>query len=147
MQPRLTVRFLITSLILAVVIFAADVTFHSVAVPDLYKGYPQRPIAEMKALFPFLSLTYLVQITMFLWMYLRLYPQRGIGRAIWWGLWGGLFVVLPNMQFFVAIAGTTWTLLWAQVVEAIVLLIVAAVLFDLIYPRDAAQATARSASR
>ena len=39
----------------------------------------------------------------------------------------------------VGIAGMTWTLLWAQVVEAIVLLIIAAVLFDLVYPRTAAQ--------
>jgi len=140
MPTRLSVRFLVTSIIIAVVIFAADVTFHALVVPDLYQGYPQRAAAEMRALFPFLSLTYLVQITMFLWMYLRLYPQRGIGRAVWWGLWGGLFVVLPNMQFFVAVAGTTWTLLWAQVVEAIALLIVAAVLFDLVYPRGAPQA-------
>ncbi len=138
MYPRISVRFLITSIILAVLIFAADVAFHALAVPNLYEGYPQRSAAEMQGLFPFLSLTYLVQITMFLWMFLRLYPQRGIGRAIWWGLWGGLFVVLPNMQFFVGVAGTTWTLLAVQVVEAIVLLIVAAVLFDLVYPRNTA---------
>ena len=43
------------------------------------------------------------------------------------------------MQFFVGIAGTTWTLLGAQVVEAIVLLIIAAVLFDRVYPRTAPQ--------
>ncbi|QZP08451.1 hypothetical protein [Caenibius sp. WL] len=139
MHTRLNLRFLVTSIILAVLIFAGDVAFHAMAVPNLYEGYPQRPAEEMSALFPFLFLTYLVQITMFLWLYLRLYPQRGIGRAVWWGLWGGLFVVLPNMQFFVGIAGTTWTLLWAQVVEAIVLLIIAAVLFDLVYPRTAAQ--------
>ena len=136
---KLTVRFLVTSVILAVIIFMADVAFHAMAVPNLYEGYPQRSSAEMAGLMPFLFLTYLVQITMFLWLFMRLYPAGGTGKAIWWGLWGGLFVVLPNMQFFVGIAGTTWTLLWAQVVEAIVLLIIAAVLFDLVYPRTAAQ--------
>ena len=139
MHTRLTVRFLITSIVLAVLIFAGDVAFHALAVPNLYEGYPQRSAEEMGGLFPFLFLTYLVQITMFLWLYLRLYPQRGTARAVWWGLWGGLFVVLPNMQFFVGIAGTTWTLLGAQVVEAIVLLIIAAVLFDRVYPRTSPQ--------
>ena len=139
MHTRLNLRFLVTSIVLAVLIFAGDVAFHAMAVPNLYEGYPQRPAEEMSALFPFLFLTYLVQITMFLWLYLRLYPQRGIARAVWWGLWGGLFVVLPNMQFFVGVAGTTWLLLGIQVVEAIVLLIIAAVLFDLVYPRTAAQ--------
>ena len=127
-----------TSAILAVLIFAADVAFHAVFVPDLYVGYPQRAQTEITALMPFLFLTYIVQITMFLWLFMRLYPAGGIGKAVWWGLWGGLFVVLPNMQFFVGIAGTTWTLLAVQVVEAIVLLIVAGVLFDLVHRRGAA---------
>lgn len=138
MTRLLTVRFLVTSAILAVLIFAADVAFHAVVVPDLYAGYPQRAQAEIAGLMPFLFLTYIVQITMFLWLFMRLYPAGGIGKAIWWGLWGGLFVVLPNMQFFVGIAGTTWTLLAVQVVEAIVLLIVAGVLFDLVHRRGAA---------
>lgn len=42
-----------------------------------------------------------------------------MANAVSWGLWGGLFVVLPNMQFFVGVAGTTWTLLLVQIVEAI----------------------------
>lgn len=135
MNKLLTVRFLITSVIIAVLIFVADVVFHATAVPNLYEGYPQRSSAEMGGLMPFLFLTYLVQITMFLWMFMRLYPTGGTGKAIWWGLWGGLFVVLPNMQFFVGVAGTTWTLLAVQVVEAIVLLIVAGVLFDIVHRR------------
>lgn len=138
MTKLLTVRFLVTSAILAVLIFVADVAFHAVFVPDLYVGYPQRAQAEITGLMPFLFATYLVQITMFLWLFMRLYPAGGIGKAVWWGLWGGLFVVLPNMQFFVGIAGTTWTLLAVQVVEAIVLLIVAGVLFDLVHRRRAA---------
>ena len=132
---KLTVRFLVTSVILAVIIFMADVAFHAMAVPPRYEGYPLRSSAEMAGLMPFLFLTYLVQITMFLWLFMRLYPAGGTGKAIWWGLWGGLFVVLPNMQFFVGVAGTTWLLLGIQVVEAIVLLIVAGVLFDLVHRR------------
>jgi hypothetical protein len=135
MNKLMTVRFLVTSAILAVIIFMADVAFHAVAVPNLYEGYPQRSSAEMAGLMPFLFLTYLVQITMFLWLFMRLYPAGGIGKAVWWGLWGGLFVVLPNMQFFVGVEGTTWLLLGVQVVEAIVLLIVAGVLFDLVHRR------------
>lgn len=130
---KLTARFLVTSVILAVILFVADVAFHAVAVPNLYEGYPQRSSAEMAALMPFLFLTYLVQITMFLWLFTRLYPAGGVGKAIWWGLWGGLFVVLPNMQFFVGVAGTTWTLLLIQIIEAIALLVVAIVIFELAY--------------
>lgn len=137
MKGHLTARFFITAVILAVIIFVADCAFHALLVPDIYAGYPQRSQAAIGALMPFLFLTYIVQITLFLMMFLYIYPQRGLGNAVWWGVWGGLFVVLPNMQFFVAIEGTTWTLLIAQCVEAIVLLIVTAVLFELAYGRRA----------
>ena len=46
---------------------------------------------------------------------------------------GGLLVVIPNMQFFVAVKDTSWTLLGTQVVEGIVLLVIATVLLELIY--------------
>ncbi|SNS35617.1 hypothetical protein SAMN06295912_10533 [Sphingomonas laterariae] len=144
MKGHLTARFFIIAVLIAVIVFIADCAFHAVLVPDMYAGYPQRAQAGMEALFPFLFLTYIVQITLYLMMFLFIYPQRGVGNALWWGVWGGLFVVLPNMQFFVAVEGTTWTLLIAQCVEAIVLLMAAGLLFELLYrPRgQAAVATA-----
>ena len=55
-----------------------------------------------------------------------------------WGNWGGLFVVVPNMQFFVAVKDTSWTVLWMQVVEGIALCVIMGVLFNLLYrPRQA----------
>ncbi|MDX3883631.1 MULTISPECIES: hypothetical protein [Sphingomonas] len=140
MKHVLNARFLVTCAIISVLIFVADIAFHATFVPDLYVGYPQRAAGDMAPLMPFLFLTYLVQITMFLWLFVRLYPERGIGKAVWWGLWGGLFVVLPNMQFFVGVAGTTWTLLAVQVVEAIVLLIAAGIIFEFVYRPRAASA-------
>lgn len=128
-------QFIALSVIISIIIFVLDVAFHALAVPGMYVGYPQRPQIEIASLMPFLFLTYVVQIMMFLWLFRRLYPQGGTMRAIWWGLWGGLFVVLPNMQFFVGVAGTTWTLLLTQVVEAIVLLIFAATVFDIVWRR------------
>lgn len=118
---------------LATAVFALDVAFHARVVPDLYDNYPQRAWAEMSALMPFLFLTYVVQITLFCLLFLFVCPARGLKNAALWGLWGGLFVLLPNMQFFVGVAGTTWTLLLVQVVEGIVLLVFAVTVFELAY--------------
>jgi hypothetical protein len=126
-------RFLITSIGAAILIFVLDVWWHGTLASDMYAGYPQRPMAEMEGLFPFLFLTYLVQLTLFAWLYLRLYPARGIRNAVWWGLWGGLFVVIPNMQFFVAVRDTSWTMLGMQVVEGIALCVIMAVVFEWAY--------------
>lgn len=139
MRKPLGLRFFLTSAILAALVFALDVAFHVAVVPDLYLGYPQRSQAEIAHLTPFLFLTYVVQIMIFLWLFMRLYPEGGARNAIWWGLWGGLFVVIPNMQFFVGVAGTTWTLLGVQVVEAVILLIGATLAFDALYPKARSQ--------
>lgn len=126
-------RFLVVCLILSGAVFALDVAFHALVVPDLYAGYPSRSRGEMAGLMPFLFLTYVVQITLFCLLFLLIHPGRGLKNAVLWGLWGGLFVVLPNMQFFVGVAGTTWTLLLIQIIEAIALLVVAIVIFELAY--------------
>lgn len=131
-------RFLIAGTIGAVVIFVLDVFWHGTIAKDMYVGYPQRPMAEIQGLFPFLFATYIVQLLMFSFMFLRLYPARGLRNAAWWGIWGGLFVVIPNMQFFVAVKDTSWEMLWMQVIEGIALCVMMAALFNLIYrPRQA----------
>lgn len=126
-------RFLGICFVLSAAVFALDVVFHAWAVPGLYEGYPQRAPQEIAKLLPFLFVTYVAQITIFCLLFLCVYPARGMMNAIAWGLWGGLFVVFPNMQFFVGVAGTTWTLLAVQVVEAIVLLVLATAIFELGY--------------
>lgn len=132
---KLTVRFLVTSVILAVIIFMADVAFHAMAVPNLYEGYPQRSSAgngRADAL-PVPDLPgpdHHVPVAVHAALSGRRHRQGDLVGPV-----GGLFVVLPNMQFFVGVASTTWLLLGIQVVEAIVLLIVAGVLFDLVHRR------------
>lgn len=132
-QPVDRLRFTLVAIGAALLVFVLDVLFHGTLAQDMYAGYPSRPMAEVQALFPFLLLTYLGQLVTFCYMFLRIYPGRGVGKAAWWGLWGGLFVVYPNMQFFVAVRDTSWTLLWTQVVEAIVLCVLAVVAFELLY--------------
>jgi hypothetical protein len=132
-------RFLIAGTIGAVVIFVLDIFWHGTIAKDMYAGYPQRPMAEMEGLFPFLFGTYIVQLLMFSFLFLRLYPARGVRSAVWWGIWGGLFVVVPNMQFFVAVKDTSWTILWMQVIEGIALCVMMGVLFNVLYrPRQSA---------
>ena len=126
-------RFLIASGIVAVVIFLLDIWFHGTFADNIYAGYPQRSASEIMALFPFLFATYVAQLMLFCFLFLRLYPARGVASAVWWGIWGGLFVVMPNMQFFVAIEGTSWTILAMQVVEGMVLMVLTGVIFTLIY--------------
>ncbi|MFO1241259.1 MAG: hypothetical protein U1E64_12985 [Sphingomonadaceae bacterium] len=131
-------RFLVAGTIGAVVIFVLDIAFHGTLARDMYAGYPQRPSSEMQDLFAFLFATYVIQLLMFSFLFLRLYPARGARNAAWWGAWGGLFVVIPNMQFFVAVKDTSWLLLWTQVVEGIALCMVMALLFNFLYrPRHA----------
>lgn len=126
-------RFLACSIGAAVLVFVLDIWWHGTVAAAMYEGYPQRPMAEMEALFPFLFLTYIVQLPLFAWLYLRLYPARGMRNAVWWGIWGGFFVVIPNMQFFVAVRDTSWTMLGMQVVEGIVLCILMMVVFETAY--------------
>lgn len=133
-------RFLIASGIVSVVIFVLDIWFHGTFAANMYAGYPQRPATEIMALFPFLFATYVVQLMLFCFMFLRLYPARGVASAALWGLWGGFFVVIPNMQFFVAVKDTSWTVLGMQVIEGIVLMVLTGVIFELIYrPKTAAE--------
>ena len=128
-----SIRFLVSCFAISIIIFILDILFHGQAVPDMYAGYPQRPQAEIVSLMPFLFLTYVIQLIMFLLMFVCIYPARGMRNAVVWGIWGGLFVVIPNMQFFVAVKDTSWTLLGTQVLEGIVLLVIANVLLELIY--------------
>jgi len=126
-------RFLMAGIIGATVIFVLDIFWHGTLAQGMYLGYPQRPMAEIEALFPFLFATYVGQLLMFSFLFLRLYPARGARNALWWGLWGGLFVVFPNMQFFVAVKDTSWALLGMQVLEGIALCMAMALLFDRLY--------------
>lgn len=143
MQKIDWVRFLIAGTIGAVVIFILDILFHGTLAKDMYIGYPQRSMAEIQGLFPFLFGTYIVQLLMFSFMFVRLYPARSARNAVWWGIWGGLFVVIPNMQFFVAVKDTSWLLLWTQVIEGIVLCVTMAMIFNILYrPRNAVDGSA-----
>jgi hypothetical protein len=131
-------RFLIITVVLSIVIFVLDIAFHTMLAPRIMSGYPAadypgRAPEAVQPLLPFLFATYVVQMPVFCFLFLRLYPQRGLGSAIWWGIWGGFFVVIPNMQFFVVVDHTTWKMLWIQVVEGMFLMALLTFLFELTY--------------
>lgn len=126
-------RFFASSIGAAILVFVLDIWWHGTLASNMYAGYPQRPPAEIARLFPFLFLTYILQLPLFAWLFLRLYPEGGMANAIRWGLWGGLFVVIPNMQFFVAVRDTSWTMLAMQVAEGIALCTLMAIIFELTY--------------
>lgn len=132
------VRFLVVTVLASVMIFVLDIAFHQRLAPVLFgdypaAGYPSRAPAEVMPLIPFLFVTYLLQMTAFCYLFLRLYPGRGLGKALWWGIWGGFFVVIPNMQFFVAVAHTTWSMLIIQVIEGMVLMALLTCVFEIAY--------------
>lgn len=133
MQEIDRMRFFIAGTIAVVAVFVLDVVWHGTIAADMYAGYPQRDMAGVQALFPFLFATYVVQLLLFCFLFLRLYPARGMRNAAWWGLWGGFFVMIPNMQFFVAIAGTTWKILAMQVAEGMILTVLTALVFEKLY--------------
>jgi hypothetical protein len=130
-------RFLVASIIGAILVFVLDVLWHTHAVPDMYVGYPSRPPSEVGPLMPFLFATYIVQLVVFCYLYLRMYPQRNLTNALWWGAWGGFFVVLPNGQFFVGTPDMGWGLLAMQMIEGIVMTMILMGFFQLVYkPKD-----------
>ena len=130
-------RFLIASLIGTVVIFVFAVLWHGPA--GMYDGIPIRPAEDMKGLMPFLGLTFLVQFPVFCFLYLRAYPQRSMANALWFGAWCGLFVVMPNGQFFVGTPNMGFNVLIMQMVQGIVSTVILMAIFQAIYqPRDEA---------
>jgi hypothetical protein len=126
-------RFILVSLVGAVGIFALDVAWHGYVVRDLYAAYPSRPDDQMRALMPFLFLTFLLQMPTFCYIYLRVYRERTLANALWWGAWGGFFVLTPNMQYFVGIPHMGWGLLAMQVVEGMAMMMILMAYFSLAY--------------
>ena len=137
-------RFLLMGTASALLVFALDLTFHKYLAPSIFTDYPahdypQRSAAEMARLMWFLLLTYLLQLNFFCYTYLRVYPMRGVGNAIWYGAWLGMWVVIPNMQFFVGLDKYTWHMLAIQVPEGAILTMIMMAFFEWRYhPRSQA---------
>ena len=56
-----------------------------------------------------------------------------MGNAIWYGAWLGVWVVIPNMQFFVGLDKYTWHMLAIQVPEGAILTMIMMAFFELFY--------------
>src|SRR6185437_8265622 len=137
-------RFLVFGLLSALLVFALDIPFHQFIAPHIFHEYPaqdyqERSPEEIMALMPFMLLTYLFQLSFFCYTFLRVYPMRGMGNAVWYGAWAGLWVLIPNMQFFVGLAHYTWYMLAIQVPEGMILTMIMMAFFELVYrPRNQA---------
>jgi len=130
-------RFLIASLIGTVVIFVLAVYLNGTVFAGMYDGIPIRPAEDMKGLMPFLALTFLVEFPLFCFVYLRCYPQRNMTNALWFGMWCGLFTMMPNGQFFVGTPGMGFDLLLVQMAQGIVSTMILMAIFQAIYqPKD-----------
>jgi hypothetical protein len=143
-QPKVEwPRFLIFGIASAVLVFALDIPFHQFLAPKIFTeypahDYPQRSPEEVKSLFGFLFLTYLLQLSFFCYTFLRVYPRRGMGSAIWYGAWLGVWVVIPNMQYFVGLDKYTWHMLAIQVPEGAILTMIMMAFFEWAYrPKNA----------
>ena len=115
-----------------------DLGFHQHLAQVIFDEYPahdfpQRPSDEAVKLLPWLFLTYLFQLSIFCFLFLRVYPRRGMANAIWFGAWLGVWVVIPNMQFFVGLDKYTWHMLIIQVPEGAILTMIMMVFFELAY--------------
>jgi hypothetical protein len=147
-QPKVEwPRFLIFGILSAVLVFALDIPFHQFLAPKIFTeypahDYPQRSPEEVKGLFGFLLLTYLLQLSFFCYTFLRVYPRRGMGNAIWYGAWAGVWVVIPNMQFFVGLDKYTWHMLAIQVPEGAILTMIMMAFFEWAYRPRVGPATA-----
>jgi hypothetical protein len=126
-------RFLAVTLAGAVGVFLLDILWNGIIARGMYAGYPMRPEADMRALLPFLLLTFLLQVPTFCYIYLRVYRERTLANALWWGVWGAFFVLTPNLQYFVGIPGMGWGLLAMEVAEGIALMMLMMGFFALAY--------------
>jgi len=130
-------RFLVASLLTAVFVAVVAIVWHGHIASSMYADYPARPADQVKGLLPFLILTFLIQIPIFCYMYLRSYPQRSVGNAAKFGLWAGFFTMMPNGQFWVGTPGVGWDFLVMQLAQGTITLILAMVLFQAVYkPAD-----------
>lgn len=131
-------RFLIFGILSAILVFVLDIAFHQHLAPKIFNEYPahdfpHRAPEDSLKLMPWLFLTYLFQLSIFCYMFLRVYPLRGMGNAIWFGAWLGVWVVIPNMQFFVGLDKYTWHMLIIQVPEGAILTMIMMVFFEWAY--------------
>ncbi|HLG86052.1 MAG TPA: hypothetical protein VKZ79_02535 [Alphaproteobacteria bacterium] len=141
-------RFLVFGILSAILVFVLDIAFHQHVAQMIFDEYPahdfpQRPAEEAAGLLPWLFLTYLFQLSIFCYLFLRVYPRRGMGNAIWFGAWLGVWVVIPNMQFFVGLDKYTWHMLIIQVPEGAILTMIMMVFFEWAYrPKTSAASLA-----
>ncbi len=143
-------RFLIMGILSAMLVFVLDISFHMHLARVLFNEYPahdfpRRAPEESAGLMPFLFLTYLLQLGIFCYLFLRVYPRRGMGAALWFGAWLGVWVVIPNMQFFVGLDKYTWRMLIIQVPEGAILTMIMMAFFELGYRPKARGATLAAA--
>lgn len=132
-------KFLAVSIIGSAIMLSLYMLWPMVLPPDPSEGYPARPVEQVKALLPFLSVVSITQLVVFCYLYLRVYPQRTLANAVWWGLWGGFFMVIPDGQFFVGTPNETWAHLFIGWGEGIVTTVLMTVFFHLVYrPKDEA---------
>ncbi len=119
-------------------VFVLDLPFHQLLAPKLFTEYPahdfpHRPQEDSMKLMWFLLLTYLFQLSTFCYLFLRVYPRRGFANAIWFGAWLGVWVVIPNMQMFVAMDKYTVNMLIIQVPEGAILTMIMMAAFEPLY--------------
>ena len=132
-------RFALAALLSTVFVIVVAFVWHGHVAAPMYADFPSRPADQMKALFPFLVLTFLVEIPVFCYMYLRVYPQRSMANAAKFGLWAGFFILMPNGQFWTGTPGVGWDFLIMEIVQGVVTLILAILLFQAVYrPADEA---------
>jgi hypothetical protein len=150
-QPKVEwPRFLLLGIASALLVFGLDLPFHMFLAPKIFTEYPahdfpQRPPEESAKLMWFLLLTYLFQLSFFCYTFLRVYPRRGMGSAIWYGAWLGVWVVIPNMQFFVGLDKYTWHMLAIQIPEGAILTMIMMAFFEWAYRPKAGVATLAAA--
>lgn len=134
-------RFLVASIVAALFVIVIAIAWHGHFAASMYANFPARSADQVQLLKPFLVLTFLIQIPIFCYMYLRVYPQRSVNNAAKFGLWAGFFTMMPNGQFWVGTPGVGWDFLIMQIVQGTVTLIFTMVLFQLIYkPADESSA-------
>ena len=126
-------RFIPLGLAMAVLVFVLDLPFHQILAPKIFTEYPAHDFPSRKpdtAQLLTLAATYLFQLSTFCYLFLRVYPRRGFGSALWFGAWWGVWVVIANMQMFVAMDKYTVEMLVIQVPEGAILTTIMMAVFE-----------------
>ncbi|MBT5497407.1 MAG: hypothetical protein HOK54_16825 [Alphaproteobacteria bacterium] len=132
-----TKRFAISAFVLFIFTFASDFLLHGMLLQETYKATAilWRPDAEFESVMWIMTLTQLLFVVVFIFIFTRNYEGKGIGEGVRYGFYIGLLLAILDVQKYVYTpVDFTLPLTWA--IGKILWGILAGVIISLLYKEE-----------